>query len=384
MFDVGRRTIEKVMKKTILVINKFCPLHPKAGGAEKNLLEIFSRIGERHNVYLLTAMFPGAKREEIYRNIHIYRFGNPDSENVIRIHLLLPFLLKNHLKAVKPDILFEDISVLPFFTPLLYPKQNKVVMIHAFNRKHFFKSQRFFFALIAYIVETLFLLFYRREKVIVISEWMKQELLKWGFENVHKVLNGVDDDFFSIRKEYAPKPTVLFLARLESRKGIDLFLKTFPFVKEKIPAVKYIIAGREFLFGSRRLLKFLKKYKENYSSEEIEFLGYVSEDKKQELFKSAWLYVVPSRIEGYGISVLEANATGTFVIANDAVGLKESVLDGKTGILVDCYNPFIFAEKITEWLNREKLKPKENLCREWAKKHNWDESTRHIESLTAT
>jgi len=369
------------MRKTILIINKFCPLHPKSGGAEKNLLEIFSRIGERHNVYLLTAMFPGAKREEIYRNIHIYRLGNPDSENVIRIHLLLPFLLKNYLKTVKPDILFEDISVLPFFTPLLYPKQNKAVMIHAFNRKYFFKSQRFFFALIAYIVETLFLLFYRREKVIVISEWMKQELLKWGFENVHKVLNGVDDDLFLIRKEYAPKPTVLFLGRLEGRKGIDLFLKTFPFVKEKIPAVKYIIAGREFSFGSSRLNAILNKYKENYSSEEIKFLGYVSEEKKQELFKSVWLCVVPSRIEGYGISVLEANATGMFVIANDVKGLKESVIDGETGILANCYDSEVFAQKIVEWLDKEKLQNKESVCRQWAIKHGWQKSFQEIQSL---
>jgi len=372
------------MKKTILIINKFCPLHPRGGGAEKNLLEIFSRISKQHKVYLLAAMFPGAKREEIYRDIHIFRLGKSHSENIIRIHFLIPFYLRKYLKKLKPDILFEDVSILPFFTPLFYPNQKKIVMIHAFNRKHFFTCQIFLFAFIAWVVESLFLIFYRQEKVIVVSDWMKQDLLKSGFKNVYKVLNGVDANFFAIRKEYAAKPTVLFLGRLEGRKGIDLFLKTYPLVKETISEVKYIIAGREFSFGSRRLLKLLKKYKENYSSEEIEFLGYVSEDRKQELFKSVWLYVVPSRIEGYGISVLEANATGTFVVANKVEGLKESVTNGKTGILVDCYNPFIFAKKIAEWLNIEKLKTKENSCREWAKKHNWDESARHIESLIAT
>jgi len=369
------------MEKTILVINKFCPLHPKAGGAEKNLLEIFSRLGKRHHIYLLAAMFPGAKKEEIYKNIHIFRLGKSYSGNIVRIHFLIPFYLKKFLKKLKPDILFEDISVLPFFTPLFYPHQKKIIMIHAFNRKHFFTSQRFLFALIAWVVESLFLIFYRQEKVIVVSDWMKKILLKNGFKNVYKVLNGVDSHFFGLRKEYASKPTVLFLGRLEGRKGIDLFLKTYPLVKEKITEVKYIIAGQEFSFGSRRLLKFLKKYKENYSSEEIEFFGYVSEEKKSELFKSSWVYVMPSRIEGYGISVLEANATGTFVIANNVEGLKESVINNKTGILIDCGDTLMFSQAIVNWLNIEKLKTKENLCRQWAKKHNWDKSTMEIENL---
>ncbi len=109
----------------ILIINKFCPLHPKAGGAEKNLLEIFSRIGETHEVMLLSAMFPGAAQEETYRNIHICRIGSDRSENVIRIHIILFFLLGKYLKRLKPDILFEDVSVIPFFSPIFFRKQKK-------------------------------------------------------------------------------------------------------------------------------------------------------------------------------------------------------------------------------------------------------------------
>ncbi len=360
-------------RKTILIINKFCPLHPKAGGAEKNLLEIFSRIGEQHEVILLAARFPGAAKEETYRNIRICRIGAPNSENIIRIHLLLPLVLRNYLKRFAPDVLLEDVSVLPFFTPLLYPRQKKIIIIHNLNRGQFFKSQRFFYAFIGYLAESLFLLLYRRQKVIVVSEWMKQELVRHKFKRVVKVFNGVDEQLVTVRKEYAAEPTVLFLGRLENRKGIDLFLKTYPLVKNKIPKVKYLVAGREF--GGKSKIK---------KPAGIEFLGYVSEEEKQKMFGKTWLYAAPSRIEGYGISVLEANATGTFVIANNVEGLKESIVDGMTGVLVDCYNPPIFAEKIIEWLNREKLKPKEVLCKEWAKKHNWDESARHIESFIAT
>lgn len=351
----------------ILIINKFCPLHPRAGGAEKNLLEIFSRIGQNHEVHLLSAMFPGARREETYRNIHILRFGQANSLNIIRIHLLLPFLTGRYLKILKPDILLEDISVLPLFTPILYPRQRKIVMIHNLNRFQFFKSQKFPYALIGYLAESLFLLLYRNEKIIVISEWMKQELIKHKFKEVYKILNGVNENLLTIKKEYAPEPTVLFLGRLENRKGVDLFLKTYPLVKNRIPSVKYVVAGREF-----------QRYRHH---PEIEFLGYVSEAEKQKLFSRTWLYVAPSRIEGYGISVIEANATGTFVIANDVEGLKESVVNGKTGLLVNCYDSEIFAEKIVEWLNREKLQTKEDACWAWAKEHDWEKSAEEAERV---
>ncbi len=367
---------------TILIINKFCPLHPRAGGAEKNILEIFSRIGKHHEVILLSALFPGAPREETYENIRIIRFGSPKSENVISTLLFLPFLLRKYLKKIKPDILFEDVSVVPFFTPLLYPKQKKVVMVHGLNGKHFFSSQRFPYSLFGYIGEKLLFLFYRKETIITISEWVREKLVKHGFKNVHTVLNGVDDFFFQNKKNFAPRPTVLFLGRIEGRKGVDLLLRTFPFVEAKIPSVRYIIAGRRFDFGEPQWLKkTLDYFKDHYSSDKIEFTGYVSEEKKQELMSAAWLFAVPSLTEGYGIVALEANATGTFVIANNVEGLQEAVNNNKTGILADCYDAQNFAEKIVEWLDIKKLTAQESMCRTWAKTHNWDKSSQSILSL---
>jgi len=369
-------------KKIILVVNKYCPLHPKAGGAEKNLLEIFSRIGETHRVVLLAALFPGAKKEEIYRNIHIYRIGSASSENIVRIHLLLPFALRAYLKNMVPDVLFEDVSVIPFFTPLFYPRQKKIVMVHGLNGRHFFASQRFFYALIGYIAEWLFLLLYRKENVIVVSEWMKEKLMKHGFTHISKILNGVDSIYFSIQKKYSPFPSVLFLGRLEGRKGIDLFLKTYSLVKKQIPNVRYLVAGKRFYFGEPRYIKNEIERAHSLSHErEINFFGHVSEKQKQELLSEAWICVVPSRTEGYGIAGIEANATGTFVIANDTVGLRESVINNKTGILTNCQNPLFFSEKIIEWLDTERLLPHEEKCRAWAKEHSWQKSFQSMESL---
>lgn len=355
------------MPKKILIINKFCPLHPNAGGAEKHLIEIFSRFGTEYEVHLLAAMFPGAKREEIYRNVHILRFGKEDSLNHIGIHLLLPFLISKYIKILKPEILIEDMSVIPFFTPILYPQQRKIIIAHHLNGLQFFQSQKFIYAVIGYLAEKLFLISYKKERVVTVSEWMKQTLIRHKFKDVHKILNGIDERLFEIKKQYSTTPTVLFLGRLENRKGPDLFLNTYSVVKKVIPNIKYVIAGQ--------IIENLEK------TEGVDFLGYISEDKKAELFSQAWLYVAPSRIEGYSISTIEANATGTLVIGNDVNGLRESIQNNQTGILTNCFDKKVFAQTIIDNLDKTKLIAKEENCRAWARKHNWPDSAEKVKKL---
>jgi glycosyltransferase involved in cell wall biosynthesis len=60
----------------------------------------------------------------------------------------------------------------------------------------------------------------------------------------------------------------------------------------------------------------------------------VAEEEKRALFRSVWGNVLPSPREGWGITTLEAGACGTMTVASDSPGLREAVVDGRTGILV--------------------------------------------------
>ena len=66
----------------------------------------------------------------------------------------------------------------------------------------------------------------------------------------------------------------------------------------------------------------------------VRFLGFVSEEEKRRLLRSAWAVVLPSPKEGWGISNVEAAACGTPALASDSPGLRESVRHGETGFLV--------------------------------------------------
>jgi glycosyltransferase involved in cell wall biosynthesis len=62
--------------------------------------------------------------------------------------------------------------------------------------------------------------------------------------------------------------------------------------------------------------------------------GFVSDEEKRELFRRAWVHVLTSPKEGWGITNIEAAACGTPTIASDSPGLRDSVEDGRTGFLV--------------------------------------------------
>ena len=66
----------------------------------------------------------------------------------------------------------------------------------------------------------------------------------------------------------------------------------------------------------------------------VRFLGFVSEEEKVALLRRAWTVVFASPKEGWGITNLEAAACGTPVVASNSPGIRESVRDGETGLLV--------------------------------------------------
>ena len=72
----------------------------------------------------------------------------------------------------------------------------------------------------------------------------------------------------------------------------------------------------------------------------VRFTGFVNEIEKQRLLAGAWVFAQPSRLEGWGISVIEAAACGTPAVAMRVPGLSDAIVDGETGILADDWAGF--------------------------------------------
>jgi glycosyltransferase involved in cell wall biosynthesis len=151
-----------------------------------------------------------------------------------------------------------------------------------------------------------------------------------GRDRIRQICNGVvRPDPLTPR---SPDPTFLALGRLADYKRLDLLLRLWDRVRHVVGG-KLVIAGN----GPERARL------EALAGPGVVFTGRVSEAEKHRLMCSAWLLLHPALIEGWGIVVAEAAIRGTPAIAFDVPGLRDSVVHGQTGMLVQTEGQFASA-----------------------------------------
>jgi len=152
---------------------------------------------------------------------------------------------------------------------------------------------------------------------------------------------------------------VLFVGRLEKRKGIDTLFRAIPAVVRRITNVRFTIVGSDTKTASfngsykKHLLNILDKKYHKY----VYFIGYVSNDDLENYYRKCNIFVAPSLYESFGLIYLEAMAWGKPVIGCDVGGVPEIIVDGETGIIVPPDDASSLADAILELLvDEEKRK----------------------------
>lgn len=103
------------------------------------------------------------------------------------------------------------------------------------------------------------------------------------------------------------------------------------------------------------------------------FTGFVSDEERDALLARTRVCVCPSEKEGWGLTVIEANATGTPVVATNAPGLRDSVRDGETGFLAPTGDVDAFAAHIEKLLEDDALATRmSRAALEWSRTFDWD------------
>ncbi len=185
---------------------------------------------------------------------------------------------------------------------------------------------------------------------------------RYMVENMRYIPLGVDlKKFKPVEKRQSINgqgtKTILYLGRVEKRKGSDLLLKAFAELVKQMPNVHLTIAG------DGPMKKKLIDYVETEGVPNVHFSGYVSEKEKIRLLGNADLACFPSPYgEGYGIVLLEAMATGTPMLAGNNVGYAQAMKGrGRVG-LVDPEATKDFANRLAVMLEDEGLR---KLMTEW-------------------
>jgi glycosyltransferase involved in cell wall biosynthesis len=163
-----------------------------------------------------------------------------------------------------------------------------------------------------------------------VSESTADDLAARGVDRalVRVIYNGVDSDFDTPAPgTRSPVPLVAYLGRLKRYKGVDTVIRAFARLSRR-DAVLEIAGKGDHEPALRRLVASLDL------GGRVRFLGFISEDEKLALLRRAWALALASPKEGWGITNLEAAACGTPVVASNSPGIRESVRDGETGLLV--------------------------------------------------
>lgn len=151
-------------------------------------------------------------------------------------------------------------------------------------------------------------------------------------------------------------PWLLTVARLEWHKGIDTVIRALPAVRAVHRGARYAVVG-----VGDRLPHFQRLTAELGLGDAVRFLGGVPDPDLPALYNAADLYVGVSRrhellAEGFGISLVEASASGLAVVGGRSGGVADAVRDGETGILVDPDSPAAVAEGIVRLLGDAELR----------------------------
>jgi len=154
-----------------------------------------------------------------------------------------------------------------------------------------------------------------------------------GYYNI--IPNGIDLEHFSpnvppIDRFCDGKINILFVSRLEKRKGLNYLLKAYQQVKKEIPNSRLIIVGP----GIRLRHKYEKQVRQS-RLEDVVFAGHVAYDELPRYYKTADIFCAPATgRESFGIILLEAMAIGTPIVASNIEGYASVVTHGVEGLLV--------------------------------------------------
>jgi len=151
---------------------------------------------------------------------------------------------------------------------------------------------------------------------------------------------------------------VFFLGRLELRKGIDVLLEAIPKVLSVIPNARFFIAGDDTIQAPGIKKTFRKIFEEKYFllTENVKFLGRISDSEADVYFKKSALFVAPSRFESFGLIYVEAMMFGTPSIGCDVGGIPEVLGDSHCGSLIEVGNSGSLALEIIRMLNNSELR----------------------------
>lgn len=364
--------------RRILLMNWRDLTHPQAGGAELYCQEIGERLAAAGvEVHLVTAAHPDAPVAELVRGVQLHRSGGTFGVyGQSALHLLRH---RRHYDAV---VDFQN--GIPFFAPVFAARGTAVVcVIHHVHQEQFALHYPPRVARLGRLLEgPVSRRIYGRRPIVVVSASTRAQVRRLlGFTGpIHIVPNGVAvRDAPSVRR--SATPIIACVTRLVPQKRLHLLIDMLPGLRARWPELHVDIAGTG---PSQDALA--AQVEQAGLGDVVTLHGRVSDERRNELLARAWLTVSPSVAEGWGLSIVEANALGLPSCAFAVPGLRDSIRHGATGWLTpeggDLQSSVLQAlEQLADPARAARIA---SACRAWAARFTWEQSTERLAAVLVT
>lgn len=331
--------------------------HPQGGGSETYLQRIGAQLAASGTrVTLRTARYAGAPRREVVDGVQIQRRGGPYTVYVwAGLAMAAAKIGLGPMRRVRPDIVVDTQNGLPFLSRLVYGRRT-VVLVHHCHREQWPVAGPVMSRIGWFVESRLSPRLHRRNQYVTVSLPSARDLAELGVqsERIAVVRNGVDaapEHTLAVPRSETPR--VVVLSRLVPHKQIEDALDAVARLRTRVPDVHLDVLGDGW--WAQRLVDHAARLG---ISDAVTFHGHVDDATKHAVLQRSWVHVLPSRKEGWGLSVVEAAQHGVPTIGyRSSGGLTDSIVDGVTGMLVDDSDQLVDGVErlLTDGVLREQL-----------------------------
>jgi glycosyltransferase involved in cell wall biosynthesis len=344
--------------------------HPDGGGSEVYVEEVASELVRRgHEVTVLCAAHGTAPTTQTVRGVRLLRRGG-------RLTVYPRGLIWTIRNRRRVDVVVDVINGLPFWTPFVR-RHGVVALVHHVHKSQWHIIYPGLRGRLGWFVEgTIVPRVYRGVPHLTVSGASRADLIDMGIpqNTITVAKNGLR--VHSIGADRSADARLCVLGRLVPHKQVEHALCLVRDLRSTFPALMLDVVGDGWWRA-----RLVQQAAELGVQEQVHFHGRVSDPERDRLLAQAWLMVMPSVKEGWGLAVMEAAGQGTPAVAyHGAGGVTESIIDEETGVIVDDYPQLLQAVRtlLANGRRREALGAK---ARARASDFSWSATTDVVEKV---
>ena len=344
------------------------------GGGAVRAMELYRRLSSRHEITVVSGLFPGAEPETERHGLRLLRVGSARSYALSRVGYCRAAVAQ--LQRLEWDLWINEFSA---FAPLRVPaalRQQGLLLFYHFMGRHALAKHPLVGG-VAWLCERRALRAY--DRILTIAPSVQARIQRRARDAaVDLVYSGVDRRFFALVPEEAPY--VLYFGRMDIHtKGIDLLIAAFAEMAAEHPEIRLKLAGRG---TPKQLARVSGLVRRAGLADRVEIIGSVDEEQQGELLRRALMVCVPSRYEGWCMVAVEAAAAGKAVLGTNIDGLRDAVRHDETGVLVPAEDVGALAAGMRALIVDEPRRRALGAAgRAWAGRFSWDRLAEDLESV---